>query len=77
MIAKFNCFVPGIYGPMCSEMFPFTVSFNIVVYVPDPFLTLSGREMQQSKFEYSAALVELMITRVWSRKNIRYGCGLG
>lgn len=65
MIAKFNCFVPGICGPMSSEMFPFTVSFNIVVHVPDLFLTLSGLEMKQSKCEHSTTLAVLMTNKVW------------
>lgn len=64
MIAKFTSFVLGIYGPMCSEMFPFTVNFKFVVYAPDPFLIVCDLEMQQSKCEYSTTSVVPKINRV-------------
>lgn len=37
ILVYFTYLMSGKYRLICTEMFPFTVSFGIVVHVPDPF----------------------------------------
>lgn len=65
ILVKFTYLMSGIYRFRCTEMLPFTLSLRFVAHVPDPFLTLTDLEMQQSKCDYSISLVALIISRVW------------